>query len=298
MRPVDIALLLGEARFRFLATRAPLHRLRDVKPIFLVVVCAVAGCSRSSFLDCEVTCSAESGCPDGFACIGGFCRGDGAFGSCDAVLDARPPVDARDQEPDASIPDAPLGPITLQETADNTIAADNSITCRSAADGANTDQTWFRAFALADFAITGPFRVTKVDFGIQESAGTPSVVVQVGTYGGAVGATTLDPSRITPLASRSVVIPATTTGEMVDVPITANIPANGKLAVSIIAPDLRGTSPAKRVFIGASKGGETQPGYITAVACGITPLAMRPIDVDPVSFPMVDLIITVTGERM
>jgi hypothetical protein len=267
-----------------------------VKPIFLLAVCASAGCSRSSFLDCEVTCTAQSGCPDGFACIGGFCRGAGAFGSCDAVLDAQPSVDA--QDPDGPLPDGRLGPITLQETSDNTIAANNSITCKQNTDGASTDQTWFRAFALADFAITGPFHVTKVDFGIQESAGTPSVVVRVGNYGGAVGATTLDPALITPLASTSVVIPATTTGEMIDVPITADIPANGKLAVSIVAPDLRGTSPVKRVFIGASNGGETQSGYITAVACGITPLAKRPIDVDPVSFPMVDLIITVTGERM
>jgi hypothetical protein len=267
-----------------------------VKPIFLVAVCAIAGCSRSSFLDCEVTCTVQSGCPDGFACIGGFCRGAGAFGSCDAVLDAQPSVDS--QDPDAPVPDAPLGPITLQETSDNTIAADNSITCKSNTDGASADQTWFRAFALTDFAITGPFHVTKVHFGIQESAGTPSVVVRVGNYGGAVGATTLDPALITPLASTSVVIPATTTGEMIDVPIVADIPANGKLAVSIVAPDLRGTSPVKRVFIGASTGGETKPGYITSVTCGITPLAKRPIDVDPVSFPMVDLIITVTGERM
>jgi len=266
-----------------------------VKLTFLLALSAVAGCTRSSFRDCAVTCTAESGCPDGFACIGGFCRGAGAFGSCDAVLDARPPLDS--QGPDATPPDGPLGPITLQETSDNTIAANNSITCKSS-DGASTDQTWFRAFALADFAITGPFHVTEVHFGIQESAGTPSVVVRVGTYGGAVGATTLDPSLITSLASTSVVIAATTTGEMIDVPITADIPANGKLAVSIVAPDLQGTTPVKRVFIGASTGGETQPGYITSVSCGITPLAKRPIDVDPVMFPMVDLIITVTGERM
>jgi len=267
-----------------------------VKSSFLVAVCALTGCNRSSFLDCEVTCTAQSGCPDGFACIGGFCRGAGAFGSCDAVLDAQPSLDSEDS--DAPIADAPRGPITLRETSDNAIAANNSITCKSNSDGASSDQTWFRAFALADFGITGPFHVTRVDFGIQESAGTPSVTVQVGTYAGAVGATTLDPSLITPLASSSVVIPATTTGEMIGVPITADVPANGKLAVAIVAPDLRGTSPVKRVFIGASQGGEAQPGYILSVTCGITPLAKRPIDVDPVMFPMVDLIITVTGDRM
>jgi hypothetical protein len=220
-------------------------------------------------------------------------------GGDDQQPDAPTRPDAADVDapshPDAAMPDAPQQPVTvtLQETVNNTIATANSIACGNGSE--TSDNTWYRAYALSDFGITNAFHVTQVSFAIQESAGTPSVQVKVGSYGGTVGGMTLDTSMIVPLNATTVTIPATTTGESVPAPITADIPAGGKLVVQIAAPNLEGTG--KYVYIGASNGGENKPGYITSVGCAIN-VPTRPIDVDPVQFAAVDLIILVTGTHL
>jgi hypothetical protein len=197
---------------------------------------------------------------------------------------------------DAAMPDAPQQPVTvtLQETVNNTIAAANSIACGNGVPETR-DNTWYRAFALSDFGISNDFHVTQISFAIQESAGTPSVQVKIGSYAGTVGGTTINTAMITALNAVTVPIPATTTGESVPAPITADIPAGGKFVVQIAAPDQLGTG--KYVYIGASNGGENKPSYISSVGCGIT-TPTRPIDVDPTQFPNVDMIILVTGNHL
>jgi hypothetical protein len=55
----------------------------------------LAGCDYRSFRDCAVACTAQSGCPDGFACgREGFCRAEGATQSCEDVLADAPRMDA------------------------------------------------------------------------------------------------------------------------------------------------------------------------------------------------------------
>ena len=52
---------------------------------------ALTACSYGpSFRDCDITCTAETSCPNGFACgPEGFCRASGASANCDAIRDAR-----------------------------------------------------------------------------------------------------------------------------------------------------------------------------------------------------------------
>ena len=61
----------------------------------VVLIALLGACSYSaSFRDCDITCSQDMHCPDGFTCGEGFCRAAGATLSCDAVRDARPEIDA------------------------------------------------------------------------------------------------------------------------------------------------------------------------------------------------------------
>lgn len=57
----------------------------------LLVIALAVGCSYGpSFRDCDISCNADSSCPDGFTCgAEGFCRASGASANCDAVRDAR-----------------------------------------------------------------------------------------------------------------------------------------------------------------------------------------------------------------
>jgi hypothetical protein len=53
----------------------------------VLFVCLLAACDYRSFDDCAVSCTAATGCPDGFACgAEGFCRPEGASSSCRDVL--------------------------------------------------------------------------------------------------------------------------------------------------------------------------------------------------------------------
>jgi hypothetical protein len=60
------------------------------KPMRWIVACLLvaAGCRSTTFSDCEVRCTAASGCPEGFSCgTEGRCRPPEATGSCRDVLD-------------------------------------------------------------------------------------------------------------------------------------------------------------------------------------------------------------------
>jgi hypothetical protein len=202
------------------------------------------------------------------------------------LIDARP-IDAAPPPIDAALSQ------TLQQTANNTVAAANSVTCSNNTTGESRDNSWYRVFALADHGIVNrPFYVTQVTFSVQESAGSPQAQVKVGTYAGTIGAGTLNLAQVTALASANVTIPPTTTGVSVPVPITATIPSNGQVIIEIFGPDLQGTG--KHIFIGASTGAETanRPGYIKSATCSIA----TPQTVAATGFPNSHLIITVTGQ--
>jgi hypothetical protein len=167
--------------------------------------------------------------------------------------------------------DAPAdsGPasVTLSETADSTIAGGKSLACGNNTTGDEADNIWYRIFKMSDFGITNTLHVTNISFGIQESGGNPSVTVKLGSYSGAVGGTTVDTSKITPVTQQLVTIPpvANGTGEMVmTTTLVGDVPP-GNFVVQIGVPDLSGTS--KFVYIGATVGAETEPSYISSAAC-------------------------------
>lgn len=184
------------------------------------------------------------------------------------VADAPPGRDAALPMPDAApAPDAAQLATTLSETTDSTIASSGSITC-AGGDGTSRDNTWYRAFQLSDYPmITGAFHITSVTFGTQQASAAAGVTVTVGSYTGSVGGSTIDTSKITPLANAAASIPNTQTGESVNTPIAADIPAGGKFVVEVVAPDLSGNG---YFFIGATTASETHPGYITSTACGVS----------------------------
>jgi hypothetical protein len=224
-----------------------------------------------------------------FAIVG--CARAGGVGQIEDLTDASigdgadpdgpPPIDAAQQA-------------TLQQTVDNTIAAANSIACRWDDTLETAELSWYRVFALAEHNVADrPFYVQQVTFAVQQSQGGPVVQVKLGTYSGAMGTDTLDLTKVTPLNSATVAAPATQTGAMAQVPITATVPPNSQLIVEIHNPDQRGTG-GKRIFIGASVGAEVagRTGYYRAPQC----MRPTPTTVALAGAPSAHLIITVTGQ--
>jgi len=53
----------------------------------LVLIAALAGCYAPDVADCVDRCDSSNLCPDGLTCQAGFCRADGASGTCSTAQD-------------------------------------------------------------------------------------------------------------------------------------------------------------------------------------------------------------------
>jgi hypothetical protein len=237
-----------------------------------------------------------------------------AQGGRDVTIDANGGmVDAPKQQMDAPSIDAPPGTMTreLTQTTSQTIEPQSSIACANNPPGTSSNN-YYRVFDLAALGITSDFKVTEVAFQIEHcdqingSAGT-TVAVRVGTYAGTPG-DQLEASMMTILASNPTVAvpevisnpgpPPTTPGGTVHAPISATIPAGGKLLVEVDSPDGHNQY---YFYMGANTGGESAPGYVLAPTC--VDSAMQPITkptninkVQPSLYPKVNLLLTVSGQ--
>jgi hypothetical protein len=200
---------------------------------------------------------------------------------------------------DAAPIDSPSHPIdspssggmqTLSQTSDSTVASLNSIACGNTSTAQNS---YYRVFPLSDYNINGAFTVTNVTFKVEYADSAPPATVIVGTYSG-TPSTTLTKANITAIQTQpNVTIPAADADNaampgMVDVPISATIPAASNLVVEIDSPDSSGS-----FYIGTSAGAESKPGYIstTNADCALpTPTSMAQVAGHAAS-----ILITVTG---
>lgn len=73
---------------------------------------ALAGCYNPQVADCVDTCGTSRLCPEGLTCAGGFCRVEGASGSCTTV-DAAVSTDASTDAPAADAMGCP--PVPMQQ---------------------------------------------------------------------------------------------------------------------------------------------------------------------------------------
>lgn len=200
-------------------------------------------------------------------------------GTVDAAVIDGPEIDA-----------APVS-VTLSQTTGTTVVAAASVAC--GANGTTSENSWYRAFKLADHNISGPFQVTSVSFGVQEASGLPNLQVKVGTYSGAVtpAPAQLDTTLVTPIVAATYVVQNTAGLTTVNVPLSATIPAGGTLIVEVFSPDLTGTG--KYFYLGANSSGETKPGYLRAPSCS-TP---QPRTTVALGFANANLVLTVTGTK-
>jgi hypothetical protein len=194
--------------------------------------------------------------------------------------DANGGRDTNGQQIDSPIRDidAPSGPdaaqaITLSETTNDTIVYGGSIACGNGTTGSTRPNIWYRAFQLSDFpAITGGLHITAVNFLVQDAVSSLALTVKLGSYTGALDGASLSTTQISALAMATTTPPDTSgmTGEMVNVPVTADIAAGGKFVVQIVAPDMDTSSTQRALYIGTTSSAETHPGYwsTSISACG------------------------------
>ncbi len=243
--------------------------------LFILPLLAATACASG------VSSSLSDGGSDG----GSNGRVDG--GSDSSTADAR--VDA--PSIDARVDAAPVDR-TLKQTTLDTVTANNSSACGSAAGTA--ENSYYRAFKLSDNGITGAFNVTKVTFGVERatagmSAAAQAAQVKLYSYSGGLAGTTLNTAQLTAINALNIMIDNTATPTTKDVDITGIIPAGGALVVEIALPN--GQAAGNVFYIGSNPGGETKPGYLRAPACTYT----SPVTLASIGFPTMKIVINVTG---
>lgn len=213
--------------------------------------CAVAGCATAG-----KDTGSSNGTDSGIHVVDGTTGGSDSTVQLDAMIDAASGIDSSLMT-------------TLTETPGGTMMYMASIACANSTDGTTRDNIWYRAYQLADYPmITGAFTISSINVSVQESKGTPTITVKVGSYAGTLDGTTINAAQITPLAMQAQAVPVSMDmlGENLNVPIAATIPAGGKFVVQVSAPD---QNTIGYFYIGATavSSAETHKGYVSSASC-------------------------------
>lgn len=178
-----------------------------------------------------------------------------------------------------------LGSVILTHSESQEVVAGNSIQCGSGtgATRVQADNSYWRAFDLENFGVTGNFNVDSVQFGVQlatsgSEAGQP-IIIRLYTTNGEFPGTplTLIGSTLYTLPDQSLSIAS--------VPVNATAFSGTTLVVEIFTPD--GGSGPNSFFIGSNGFGETAPSYQSFPACGVsTPTPMIAFGYDDIHFVM------------
>lgn len=213
------------------------------------------------------------------------------------LTDARPSGDADTvPAPDASPIDAPPQQVTLTQTANNGITKNNSFGCVLSS-GVTLQNSYYRVFKLADYGITTTLHVTQVEFGIQTAAagggaGSQPATINLGSYAGTLGGTTINLAMVRMINSMNIQIPDGSATRMT-VPITADIAPTTSVIVELAIPD--GTAAGNKFFVGTNTDIERAPGYTLGPDCGVTPPTSMQSIADDNMFGDVHLVMSVTG---
>jgi hypothetical protein len=84
-----------------------------VRVVLIAVTAVLAGCYTPQLSDCATTCGASQLCPDGLSCVAGYCRTEGASGTCSTTNQPDAPV----QPIDAPLADMAMAcpPVPMQQ---------------------------------------------------------------------------------------------------------------------------------------------------------------------------------------
>lgn len=212
--------------------------------------------------------------------------------------DARPPgtPDARPPGTPDAMPGTPVS-ITLSQSTATTITAGNSVACVTQdsitmAPLYHSENSFYRVFQLSSFGVTSAFNASKVTIGIEaataDTGGTQPATVKLYTLSGAPAV-----ANLTQIGTATASIADTTTGGLVDVPITGTAPAGSTLVAEFLMPDgevVAGVS-GNLIFPGSNAAGQSGPSYIRAPGCGAADMT----DISTLGFPDMHLVLTVTG---
>jgi pimeloyl-ACP methyl ester carboxylesterase len=188
-------------------------------------------------------------------------------------------------------PTPPSCPAKLSQSASSAIVSGNSVSCNGGAPNSfHADNSYWRAFKLTSFGVTGQYSVASVDFGVDvaNAAGTGTtqpVTVRLYTNNGA----SFPGGTRTQIGTATVQLPDLS-GTLINVALRATVPAaTSELVIEVFTPS--GQSTGNQFFIGSNSLAESGASYISAASCGIT----NPITTAAAGFPNMHVVMDING---
>jgi len=234
-------------------------------------------------------CLAGPACAKGMPSGGGDDTGDTSDGDGtgdgidlpDASTGDRPDAAGHEEPPDAG--DTGGGEVTITHSNSMNLVAATGISCQSGF--GDKKNSWYRVFDLPAMGIDHVVDVDQVTFGVQEAntgGGSMAVTVKLHRLQGDFVV-----ANLTELGTAKATVPDETL-TLVDLPLTATVPAGATLVAEITVPN--GEVRGNYFFPGANSAGQTGPTYVKS-ECG----GPQPEDAADIGFPDFHLVLSVHG---
>lgn len=154
--------------------------------------------------------------------------------------------------------------VVLTQSVDPNSVTDGGVACWSSASGEYRENSFFRAYNLADFSVAGDFEIGSVQYG--QGAADDGKVITVNIY--TATSDNLTTATLTLVQSATHISSSADDLSLITVPITATIPAGSTIAFEVLAGD-SGTNTGETFFPGINAAGENDDSYIMSTGCSI-----------------------------
>ena len=157
----------------------------------------------------------------------------------------------------------------LTQSLDPVNVSESGVACWSSpttgGDGSYSNNSFFRAYVLNDFGITGSFAISEVQYG--QGSADDGKLINLNIY--TADTDDLTVATLTLIATTTHVSSAADDLSLVTVPMIAVIPAGSIVVFEVNAPDSLGM-PDQTYFPGSNTAGENDESYLMAADCLIT----------------------------
>ncbi|MBT0609068.1 T9SS type A sorting domain-containing protein [Aequorivita echinoideorum] len=159
---------------------------------------------------------------------------------------------------------ASFAQITLTQSVDPTTVDDGGVACWSSTSGEYRLNSFYRAYDLSDFGVTGNFEVSSVEYG--QGSADDGKVITLNIY--TVDNINLALATFTLIATETHTSSSADDLSLISVPMTATIPAGSIVAFEVSAGD-SGANTGETYFPGLNAAGENGPSYLQSADCSV-----------------------------
>ena len=155
--------------------------------------------------------------------------------------------------------------VLLTHSEDPVNVTDGGVACWGSADGSYSENSFFRAYKMSDYDVTGSLNITELQYG--QGSADEGKLIYLNIY--TADNTDLTSAELTLIGGTSHVSSASNDLSLIKVPFTASIPAGSIIVFEVNAESSNG-APNQKYFPGVNLAGEDDSSYLMAEDCGIS----------------------------